>query len=80
LKGYLQRKQLKNKSCNTFSKIEFKDICSSYKDFINKAKIQVGDIDATYGLSSNAAPWIYNGKTVMQGGAGQIITPFNGNL
>jgi hypothetical protein len=70
---------LKNNSCNTLSKIEFKDICSSYKDFINKAKIQVGDIDATYGLSGNAAPWINNGKTAMQGGAGQIITPFNGD-
>jgi hypothetical protein len=51
-----------------------------YNNYLKKVKVDIGDVDATYGLIGKAAPWQSHGEVLMQGGAEQIITPFNGMI
>ena len=49
---------------------------NTYNDFIEDTADAVGrNIDATYGLKGTAASW-----GDMSGGAGQIVTPFGGDV
>ncbi|WP_150284632.1 pre-toxin TG domain-containing protein [Rummeliibacillus sp. TYF-LIM-RU47] len=61
---------------------DFKIISSYYKDSIENLKNSFGDLDVTYGLKGNAAPWINSntGKKLMEGGADQIVTPLSGTI
>ena len=53
----------------------FKNLQNTYNDFIEDTTDAVGsNIDATYGLKGTAASW-----GDMSGGAGQYVTPLNGN-
>lgn len=53
----------------------FKNLQNTYNDFIEDTANAVGsNIDATYGLKGTAASW-----GDMSGGAGQYVTPLNGN-
>lgn len=53
----------------------FKNLINTYYDFLDDVGATMGDIDATYGLKGSAAEW-----GDMSGGAGQFVTPLNGNL
>ncbi len=50
-----------------------------YNDFIDRVQVEVGDIDATYGLKGKVAPWEVNGEVYLSGGADQVVTPFSGD-
>ena len=53
----------------------FKNLQNTYNDFIEDTANAVGsNIDATYGLKGTAASW-----GDMSGGAGQYVTPLNGD-
>ncbi len=55
---------------------EFENICEDYDDFVKRIGKELGnDVDAIYGIKGNAVAW---GE--LKGGAGQIITPFDGNV
>ncbi|MGL5085563.1 MAG: hypothetical protein ACRC68_07565, partial [Clostridium sp.] len=60
--------------------LEFKRLNSTYNDFINRMKSEIGNVDATYGLKGSAAPWKINGEIHMNGGAEQIVTPLTGDF
>ena len=60
--------------------LEFKRLSSTYNDFINRMKSEIGNVDATYGLKGSAAPWKINGEIHMNGGAEQIVTPLTGDI
>ena len=51
-----------------------------YDHYVEKVKREIGEIDAIYGLKGYAAPWLIDGKVVLQGGAEQILTPFTGQI
>ncbi|QIZ06199.1 hypothetical protein HFZ78_05220 [Priestia megaterium] len=59
---------------------DFEYFKTVYDNYLEKVKVQIGDVDATYGLIGKAAPWQSNGEILMQGGAEQIIAPFNGMI
>lgn len=65
---------------DSVSYIEFKRLNSVYNDFIDRVKVEIGNIDATYGLKGSAAPWKINGEIHMNGGAEQIVTPLTGDF
>lgn len=46
---------------DSVSSIEFNDIRGRYTQFIDRAKVEIENVDATYGLKGNAAPWKING-------------------
>lgn len=71
---------LESSGCEAVSKVEFKDLSASYKSYINRVKVEIGDVDATYGLSGIAAPWKSGDEIYMKGGAKQIVTPFTGDV
>ena len=51
-------------------------MCDNYESFISKANKELGgSIDATYGIKGIAVEW-----GDMSGGAGQIVTPFGGDI
>ena len=55
---------------------DFEEPCDSYNSFISRVNKALGDsVDATYGIKGQAAEW-----GDMTGGAGQIVTPFGGDL
>ena len=55
---------------------EFEELCDNYDAFITKTNKELGEsVDATYGIKGNAAEW-----GDMTGGAGQIVTPFGGDI
>ena len=55
---------------------DFEELCDNYNSFITKTNKELGDsVDATYGLKGIAASW-----GDMSGGAGQIVTPFGGDI
>lgn len=55
---------------------DFEELCDSYDSFISKANKELGDsVDATYGIKGQAEEW-----GDMTGGAGQIVTPFGGDV
>ena len=79
---------IKNKDIDTFNKLlqnegiskwdldDFEELCDNYESFISKANKELGgSIDATYGIKGIAAKW-----GDMSGGAGQIVTPFGGDV
>jgi hypothetical protein len=54
----------------------FEGLTDKYNYFIEKSAREVGTtVDATYGLKGKVAAW---GDLI--GGAGQIVTPFNGRI
>lgn len=71
---------MKNNGIDSVSAIEFKRLNSIYNDFIGRVKVEIGNVDATYGLKGNAAPWKINGEIHMNGGAEQIVTPLTGDF
>mgnify|MGYP000568207189 CR=1 FL=1 len=55
---------------------EFEELCDNYDAFITKTNKELGEsVDATYGIKGNAAEW-----GDMTGGAGQVVTPFGGDI
>ena len=79
---------IKNRDIDTFNALlhnegisrwdldDFEELCDSYDSFISKANKELGDsVDATYGIKGQAAEW-----GDMTGGAGQIVTPFGGDV
>ena len=68
---------MKKSECDKVSSIEFKDLYTSYNEYIDRVKVEIGDIDATYGLKGKVAQWKSGTKIYMNGGAEQIVTPFN---
>ncbi|MEN1967631.1 hypothetical protein WMZ97_06070 [Lentibacillus sp. N15] len=64
------------------SNIEFDRFKAHYDRFLDNTKSTIGDIDATYGLKGNAAPWSSSstGEVLMTGGAEQIVTPLNAEM
>ena len=55
---------------------DFEELCDSYNSFISQVNKELEDgIDATYGIKGLAAEW-----GDMSGGAGQIVTPFGGEI
>ncbi|MFL0252538.1 hypothetical protein ACJDT4_19170 [Clostridium neuense] len=71
---------MKKSGIDSVSSIEFKDIRGRYIKFIDRAKVEIGNIDATYGLKGSAATWKINGEIHMNGGAEQIVTPLTGDF
>ena len=57
-----------------------KRLNSSYQSFTNRVKSEIGNINATYGLSGNATLWKSGSETYMNGGAEQIVAPFTGDV
>ncbi|MFI3201963.1 MAG: hypothetical protein R3Y54_10665 [Eubacteriales bacterium] len=74
LNEIMERNQL-----DTFTHTELEKFNNNYNDFIDRVQVEVGDIDATYGLKGKAAPWEVNGEVYLSGGADQVVTPFSGN-
>jgi len=67
---------LHNEGISRWDLDDFEELCDSYDSFISKANKELGDsVDATYGIKGQAAEW-----GDMTGGAGQIVTPFGGNV
>lgn len=67
---------LHNEGISRWDLDDFEEQCDSYDSFISKANKELGDsVDATYGIKGQAAEW-----GDMTGGAGQIVTPFGGNV
>ena len=67
---------LHNEGISRWDLDDFEELCDSYDSFISKANKELGDsVDATYGIKGQAAEW---GN--MTGGAGQIVTPFGGDV
>lgn len=64
------------------SAVEFDDLKTHYQDFVQKVELELGNVDATYGLKGNAAPWVSNttNDVLMNGGAEQIVTPLNAEM
>ena len=71
---------MKNNGIDTVTNLEFKRLYSTYNDFINRMRSEIGSVDATYGLKGIAAPWKINGEIHMNGGAEQIVTPLTGDF
>ncbi|MCR4834435.1 MAG: hypothetical protein K5900_12750 [Butyrivibrio sp.] len=69
---------LKSEGIPELSPNQFDEMVSSYRKGIVDIKANIknysGNVDVTYGLKGNANKW-----GDMPGGAGQYITPFNGN-
>lgn len=51
-----------------------------YNDYIKKVKVEIGEINAPYGLYGYVNPLEINGKIELKGGAEQHTTPFTGKL
>ena len=67
---------LHNEGISRWGLDDFEELCDSYDSFISKANKELGDsVDATYGIKGQAAEW-----GDMTGGAGQIVTPFGGDV
>ena len=67
---------LHNEGISRWDLDDFEELCDSYDSFISKANKELGDsVDATYGIKGQAEEW-----GDMTGGAGQIVTPFGGNV
>ena len=67
---------LHNEGISRWGLDDFEELCDSYDSFILKANKEFGDsVDATYGIKGQAAEW-----GDMTGGAGQIVTPFGGDV
>ncbi len=73
LNEIMERNQL-----DVFTSVEMDDFNETYNKFINRVQVEVGDIDATYGLKGKVAPWEVYGEVYLSGGADQVVTPFNG--
>ena len=67
---------LHNEGISRWDLDDFEELCDSYDLFISKANKELGDsVDATYGIKGQAAEW-----GDMTGGAGQIVSPFGGDV
>ena len=67
---------LHNEGISKWDLDDFEELCDSYDSFISKANKELGDsVDATYGIKGQAEEW-----GDMTGGAGQIVTPFGGDV
>ena len=67
---------LQNEGISKWDLDDFEELCDSYDSFISKANKELGDsVDVTYGIKGLAAEW-----GDMSGGAGQIVTPFGGDI
>ena len=67
---------LRNEGISKWDLDDFEELCDSYNSFISQVNKELGDgIDATYGIKGLAAEW-----GDMSGGAGQIVTPFGGEI
>ena len=67
---------LHNEGISRWGLDDFEELCDSYDSFISKANKELGDsVDATYGIKGQAEEW-----GDMTGGAGQIVTPFGGDV
>lgn len=71
---------MKRNGIESVSSIEFNDIRGRHIQFIDRVKVDIGNIDATYGLKGNAAPWKINGEIHMNGGTEPIVTPLTGDF
>jgi len=61
------------------SPLKFKLLKSDYEKFQLKAKNEIGEVDAKYGLYGHAAEWKNSENiTLLNGGAEQIVTPLKG--
>lgn len=60
--------------------MDFDRLTAQYKQFQKNINMNIGNVDATYGLKGVAAPWLNSktGEVLMKGGAEQIVTPING--
>ena len=69
-------KELELEGISKLDASDFENICEDYNDYIKRIGKEIGsDFDATYGIKGNAVAW-----GDLKGGAGQIITPFDGNV
>ena len=55
---------------------DFEELCDSYDSFVDSTSNALeNSVDVTYGVKGNANSW-----GDMSGGAGQIVTPFGGDV
>ncbi len=67
---------LSQEGIDTWEIDDFEELCDNYDCFISKTQKELGTaIDITYGIKGKAAKW-----GGMSGGAGQIVTPFGGDV
>lgn len=67
---------IQNEGISKWDVDDFEELCDSYDSFITKTNKELGEgVDVTYGLKGKAASW-----GDMSGGAGQIVTPFGGDI
>ena len=67
---------LHNEGISRWGLDDFEELCDRDDSFISKADKEWGDsVHATYGIKGQAAEW-----GDMTGGAGQIVTPFGGDV